>query len=117
LPQYTGSDRVFGVGNVVSGQGNIRVSLLHSQAVTTQIVENYIGVAEGDAALSGWYRAAEASGAAQAAGLEERIEALPGLSEGQVTSLEQRIRTQQERAGYTGDYASWIVRETPPDLE
>jgi ferredoxin/flavodoxin---NADP+ reductase len=44
LPQYTGCDRVFGVGNVVTGQGNIRASLVHSQEVTTQLVENYIGV-------------------------------------------------------------------------
>ena len=31
LPRYTAMDRVFGVGNVVTGQGNIRVSLVHSQ--------------------------------------------------------------------------------------
>jgi len=27
VPRYTAMDRVFGVGNVVTGQGNIRVSL------------------------------------------------------------------------------------------
>jgi hypothetical protein len=31
--------------------------------------------------------------------------------------LEQRIRGHHERVGYTGDYDSWIARETPPDLE
>ncbi len=118
LPQYADSDHVFGVGNVVSGQGNIRVSLVHSQAVTTKIVENYIGIGgDGTADLSGWYAAAEARGAAQATALEERIETLPGLSTEQVAAIEERIRALQHRVGYTADYDTWIARETPPDLE
>jgi NADPH-dependent glutamate synthase beta subunit-like oxidoreductase len=117
VPQYCGSDRIFGVGNVVSGQGNIRVSLLHSQGVATHIVENYIGVGgEGTADLSGWYAAAEARGAAQAQALEERVRKLPALSETDVAAVEQRIRSLQEKVGYS-DYNTWIARETPPDLE
>ena len=117
LPQYSGSDYVFGVGNVVSGQGNIRVSQVHSQAVTTRIVETYIGVGNGTADLSGWYEAAEARGAAQAVALQKRVEALPGLSETELAALEQRIRGLQHRAGYRNGYDAWIAAETPPDLE
>jgi hypothetical protein len=117
LPQYAGSDHVFGVGNVVSGQGNIRVSLIHSQAVTTRIVENYIGVGNGTADLAGWYAAAEARGAAQAAALQARVEALPGLSDSEVLELQARIRDLQHKAGYTSDYDTWIKTCTPPDLE
>jgi ferredoxin/flavodoxin---NADP+ reductase len=117
LPQYAGSDHVFGVGNVVSGQGNIRVSQVHSQAVTTRIVENYIGVGNGSSDLSGWYEAAEARGAAQAMALQKRVEALPGLSESQLAALEERIRGLQQRAGYLSGYETWIAAETPPDLE
>jgi len=102
LPRYTGGDRVFGVGNVVTGQGNIRVSLVHSREVTTQLIESYM---------------AEARGAAQANAVEERIQALPTLSESEIAAIEQRIRALQERAGYTVDYDTWIARETPPDLE
>ena len=39
LPRYAGSDHVYGVGNVVTGKGNIRVSLVHSQEATTRLVE------------------------------------------------------------------------------
>jgi ferredoxin--NADP+ reductase len=117
LPQYSGSDHVFGVGNVVSGQGNIRVSQVHSQAVTTRIVETYMGVGKGTAELSGWYEAAEAGGAAQAVSLQKRVEALPGLSETALVALEQRIRGLQHRAGYLKGYDAWIAAETPPDLE
>ncbi|HEV3331225.1 MAG TPA: FAD-dependent oxidoreductase [Bryobacteraceae bacterium] len=117
LPQYTGCDRVFGVGNVVTGQGNIRASLVHSQEVTTQLVENYIGVGTGAADYVALYAAAEAQGAAQAKAVEERIKSLPALSESEIAALEQRICSLQERAGYTADYDSWIRQETPPDLE
>src|SRR5260370_20504360 len=39
VPRYTAMDRVFGVGNVVTGQGNIRGSLVHSQKVTKRVVD------------------------------------------------------------------------------
>jgi NADPH-dependent glutamate synthase beta subunit-like oxidoreductase len=117
LPQYTGRDRVFGVGNVVTGQGNIRASLVHSQQVTNELVENYIGVGTGAADYVALYAAAEARGAAQAKAVEERIDSLPALSANEIAAIEQRIRSLQERVGYTADYDTWIARETPPDLE
>lgn len=47
LPRYTGYERVFGVGNVVTGQGNIRVSLMHSQEVTNHLITDYMGIGDG----------------------------------------------------------------------
>ncbi len=117
LPRYSDADRVFGVGNVVTGQGNIRVSLVHSQKVTNHLIENYIGVGSGDGDLSDLYAATEAQVAGQTQAIEKRVEALPALSQGEVSALEQRIRNLQERAGYTSDYDSWIAKVTPPDLE
>src|SRR5882762_1853294 len=73
LPRYVGTDRVFGVGNVVTGQGNIRASLVHSQEVTTKIIENYIGVADGASASARFYAGAEAQGAAQAQAIRARV--------------------------------------------
>ena len=117
VAQYSGSDRVFGVGNVVTGQGNIRASLLHSQELTTRLIENYIGVGSGEADVGVFYKASESRSARQARAVEERVEALPALSESEIAALEQRIRTLQERVGYTGDYDSWIAKVTPADLE
>ena len=117
LPRYAGCDRVFGVGNVVTGQGNIRVSLVHSRQVTNQLIEDYMDVEDGRSDLSGLHAAAEARGAAQAEAVAERIRTLPSLSGDEVSALEQRIRSWQERVGYSSDYDSWIARETPPDLE
>ena len=116
LPRYSACERVFGVGNVVTGQGNIRVSLVHSRAVTTQLIENYIGVRDDGSDFHGLYASAEARGAAEAKVVEERIQTLPSLSESEIALMEQRIRILQERVGYS-DYSSWIAAETPPDLE
>src|SRR5580658_3506316 len=100
LPRYAASDHVFGVGNVVTGQGNIRVSLVHSQKVTNRLIESYL-VGDGDKALPGLYAAAESRAAAQASAVEERVKAQPPLSEAGVAAIEARIRGVQERAGYT----------------
>ena len=117
LPQYTGADRVFGVGNVVTGQGNIRVSLVHSQKVTTELIEKYMGVGDGDRNLAGINAPAEARAAGQAEAVADGVKALPALSESEVAALEKRIRSLQERVGYTSDYDSWISKVTPRDLE
>jgi ferredoxin/flavodoxin---NADP+ reductase len=113
LPRYIGSDHVFGVGNVVTGQGNIRSSLLHSQEVTTKLIENYIGVADGDTESARFYAGAEARGAAQAQAVRDRVQLMRSLSYHEVAAIEQRIRVLQERVGYTGDYDSWIASVTP----
>jgi NADPH-dependent glutamate synthase beta subunit-like oxidoreductase len=117
LPRYTGCDHVYGVGNVVTGQGNIRVSLVHSQKVTTSLIETYLGVAHRDAPLSALYQAAEAQVATQTRTIEEKIETLPPLSPAKVAEIEQRVHSLQQRAGYISDYDSWIAKVTPPDLE
>jgi ferredoxin/flavodoxin---NADP+ reductase len=117
LPRYVGCDHVFGVGNVVTGQGNIRVSLIHSQRVTTHLIENYIGIGDGVGDLSALYEAAEARAAEQAEAVEQTIRSLPALSPERLTALEKRVRMLQERVGYRADYDSWIAKVTPPDLE
>jgi ferredoxin--NADP+ reductase len=113
LPRYGGSDHVFGVGNVVTGQGNIRSSLLHSQEVTTKLIKNYIGVADEGTASTRFYAGAEARGIAQALAVRDRVQVMRGLSHNEIATIEERIRVLQERVGYSGDYDSWIASVTP----
>ena len=117
LPRYGESDHVFGVGNVVTGQGNIRSSLLHSQEVTTKLIENYIGVGDESAASARFYAGAEARGTAQAQAVRDRVQVMQGLSHHEIAALERRIRAFQERVGYIGDYDSWIAGATPAVTE
>jgi len=117
LPRYSGANRVFGVGNVVTGQGNIRVSLVHSQKVTKRLVEEYLRTGDSDAAGAASVASTEARAADQARALDQVVESLPALSQEQVAAIEKRIRARQEQVGYTSDYDSWIAKVTPPDLE
>ena len=113
LNRYRESDHVFGVGNVVTGQGNIRSSLLHSQEVTAKLIEAYIGIAPEGTVSAQFYVGAEARATAQARTVCDRVVVMRGLSSHEIAALEQRIRALQERAGYTGDYDSWIARAAP----
>ncbi len=117
LPRYSGADHVFGVGNVVTGQGNIRVSLVHSQKVTKQLIEEYLLAGKDSATATAAFASAEARATGQAQAVEEAVESLPSLSPDQMAAIERRVRARQERVGYTSDYDSWIAKVTPPDLE
>src|ERR1035437_4303661 len=86
--RYSVSDNVFGVGNVVTGQGNIRNSLVHSQKVTNQIIENYMGVGDGDGNISGFYASSEANAAEHAKSVGEHVKTMPALSESQIAAIE-----------------------------
>ncbi len=113
VPRYTAMDRVFGVGNVVTGQGNIRVSLVHSQKVTKRVV---------DSMQSGGASVATGSGPEQQVAkamdaIGKQIEAIPELSDDQMAAVERQVQALQQKAGYTADYDSWIAKVTPPDLE
>jgi hypothetical protein len=117
VPQYAGMDRVFGVGNVVTGQGNIRVSLVHSQKVARRLVQCMdCGDALAQSASAG-ATATEQQVANGVAELAERIAQIPRLSPTQMSAVEHHVHTLRHKAGCTSDYDSWIAQITPPDLE
>ena len=102
LGVYDESKGVFGIGNVVTGQGNIRASLLHAQKVAGYLAENYF---------------AGALGAAGAETVKKHVAGRAPLSGKTVEAVRARVRELQERTGYDGDYAAWIARVTPADME
>jgi len=107
-------DRVFGVGNVVTGQGNIRVSLVHSQKVTKRVVDCMKGD-DGNAATGIGSAEQQVAGAMDA--IEKQMEAIPRLLDDQMAKVERQVHALQQKAGFTSDYDSWIAKVTPPDLE
>jgi ferredoxin/flavodoxin---NADP+ reductase len=114
VPRYTAMDRVFGVGNVVTGQGNIRVSLVHSQKVTKRVVDCMEG-ADGNAAAPAGSAQPQVANAMDAIG--KQIEMIPQLSDDQMAGVERQVHALQQKAGFTSDYDSWIAKVTPSDLE
>src|SRR5262249_24429443 len=109
VPRYTAMDCVFGVGNVVTGQGNIRVSLVHSQKVTKRVVDSIKGGDENAAAQTGSPEQQVAS-AMDAVG--KQIEAIPRLSDDQIAAVKRQVHALQQSAGYSSDYDSWIAKVT-----
>jgi ferredoxin/flavodoxin---NADP+ reductase len=107
VPCYSPMDRVFGVGNVVTGQGNIRVSLVHSQKVTKRVVDG----------MKGDGGSAQQQVASGMDAIEKQIELIPQLSDQQMAEVERQVHALQQKAGFTSDYDSWIAKVTPPDLE
>jgi hypothetical protein len=114
VPRYTHLDRVFGVGNVVTGQGNIRVSLVHSQKVTKRVVD-CMESADGNAAAPAGSAQQQVAGAIDAIG--KQIEVIPELSDDQMAEVERQVHALQQKAGFTSAYDNWIAKVTPPDLE
>jgi hypothetical protein len=47
----------------------------------------------------------------------EEIAKLPPASPAALEKVLSRVRERQRAVGYTGDYASWMAKVTPPDLE
>jgi NADPH-dependent glutamate synthase beta subunit-like oxidoreductase len=101
LGVYDAEKGIFGVGNVVTGQGNIRASLLHAQKVATYLNENYF---------------AGAIGAAGAEVVKGHLARKAPLAPAKLAEIRKRIQALQDKADYRSDYHAWIKRVTPPDL-
>ncbi len=117
IGRLDGYDTVFGVGNVVTGQGNILVSRRHSTEVSLQLIEHFLGLDEGEHA-SEEELLAPISGRAEA--VSARVAEIVGrsarLNAEQVDALLQRVGARQQAVGYSGSYREWITRVTPADL-
>ncbi len=110
-PSYVPRQGVFAVGNVVTGKGNIRISLKHGQEIAERMVLRYLGLAErGDDLFPPHV---EWKGQSLGASVVEWIEAEPPLPPEQVRTLVQRVHHRWKAVGYDGDYAAWIEKMTP----
>jgi hypothetical protein len=81
---------LFGVGNVVTGKGNIVASRKHARSVATRITADHLE-------------------------LVRKVKKLEPLDDATRGELLRRVREQHERTGYGGDYAAWIDAATPDD--
>lgn len=114
--EYEGIPGVFGVGNVVTGQGNIRVSFVHGQFVAKHLIENYLGIGE-SRDISAAQAPAQAKGAAGAAQVEQHLQKKGPLEPQKVKEILDRVKRRQREVGFEGTYKQWIAKVLPPDLE
>ncbi|MBI2822725.1 MAG: hypothetical protein HYX74_10915 [Acidobacteria bacterium] len=114
--QYEPAPQVFGVGNVVTGQGNIAISQKHAAHVATHILENYFGVGNGSRDISAIYEAAEERTGEQMEHVLDFLHRQPLLSPEQANRIVQRVQRRMREIGYLS-YRRWIESVTPTDLE
>jgi ferredoxin--NADP+ reductase len=109
---------VFATGNVATGKGNIVASRKHARHVGEIMIEAFLGL--GEEGHSGEEALAEAAAAAareEAARVAERLAVQPRIRPEALEAIRARVAERQRTVGYPGDYATWIQRVTPPDLE
>lgn len=114
LGRLDGQPRVFSVGNVVTGKGNIVSSRRHAASVGERLLESYLGLSAGqphdeDAIID--KVADRTSGEAES--IKSDVKALPELSAAAIAQIRQRIKARQDEVGYDGDLAAWVAAEPP----
>jgi NADPH-dependent glutamate synthase beta subunit-like oxidoreductase len=109
--EVRGLPHVFGLGNVLTGKGNIKDSRESARDVSNQLLADYLGVGGGDAVglLDGAHTGAAERGA-QAA---DRAAARPVAQPAEIKALCERVRGLWSASGFDGDYRTWIAAHPP----
>lgn len=111
-----GYDNVFGVGNAVTGRGNILVSRRHSLETAAVLLEHFLGLGERQSSEDE-VRAAQSEVVDR---WRERVTAwLRTCSDpapAARAALLGRVQQRQREVGYDGAYRAWIERVSPIDM-
>jgi hypothetical protein len=109
--ELRGLSGVYGLGNVLTGQGNIKDSRDSARDVSQRAIASYLGLVEGsaepilEAAHQRRHDAAERA-------IEEVIHR-PKAEPEQIRAFLERIFERWREVGYTGDYRAWIDAHRP----
>jgi len=113
-----GYPTVFSAGNVVTGKGNIVASRKHARAIGETVIEAFLGLGEdGHAGEEALIDAAHQGLRERAATLSEEIGKKQSIAPEVLETLRKRVRERQRAVGYAGDFAAWIERVTPREVE
>lgn len=104
-----GFANVFGLGNVLTGKGNIKESRKNSQQVSAEVIASYLGVGDRELSMNGAHKAVRE--AAEPA-IETALSRAP-LAPENLAHVAARVEALWKRAGYPGDYAAYIQSVTP----
>ncbi len=117
LGRLTDYPNLYSAGNVVTGKGNIVASRKHATHVGECVIAAFLGLDDeaghrGEEALL----AANPGAKDSAEKLAHQLKDEPPLDEAGMKAVRERVKSRQRAVGYTGDYAGWIAKVTPPDL-
>ncbi|MFI5306587.1 MAG: hypothetical protein ACHQ53_04495 [Polyangiales bacterium] len=106
---------VFGLGNVLTGKGNIRDSRDNAQEISELVIRDYLGLQDESTEARGLAMVAGSHQAAQVAA-KNVVESAIRRAKVSVERLQQianAIDRRWQATGYGGDYAAWIGRHRP----
>jgi len=110
-----GFDRVFAIGNAVTGKGNINESIKHSKEISTGIIDNFLEVQQTD--YEDWHRQTAQRvdrDMQRIIGDIERQDSIPANITEQIFA---KVSELQKKAGFDGNYTKWVQAHTPVRLE
>jgi len=103
-----GLDGVFGLGNVLTGKGNIRDSRVNASVVAERVIENLIGVPDEPQNLDDMSDALHEEFRARAQPVVDRVLSGDKLPPEKIGPILERVRCRWDEVGYAGDYRAWI---------
>jgi ferredoxin/flavodoxin---NADP+ reductase len=107
-----GLPHVFGLGNALTGKGNIKESRKNAQEIGNALIKSYLGLG-GELSLEGAHE--QAREVAEAAIAE--AQAQPRLAPSQIEQIMRDVKQQWQRVGYDGSYDHWVEKVMPRGKE
>jgi hypothetical protein len=104
-----GQTGVFGLGNVLTGQGNIKDSRENAHEIIERSVLAYLGLGEGPQTLLGEVAARRE----QIAGVVGRAVSTRKATPDELRAFMSFVYARWREVDYPGDYATWIARHQP----
>lgn len=108
-----GVDGVFGLGNVLTGKGNIRDSRINASVVAERIIENLLGVPDTPDVLDDMSDALHGEFRDRAQPIVDRALSGDKLPPERVAPILERVKRRWDEVGYAGDYRAWIEARRP----
>jgi ferredoxin/flavodoxin---NADP+ reductase len=108
---------IYAAGNVLTGKGNIKDSLVSGTQIGIHVAERYLGLAGNDEDGSPFTEAKREEAHQEGLRMAASINAREWIAPAQVAAIIERVRERQRAVGYDGDYRGWIKKVTPPDLQ
>jgi NADPH-dependent glutamate synthase beta subunit-like oxidoreductase len=107
----TGLPGVFGLGNVLTGKGNIKESRANAKNISDRLLSDHLGLTNGHGAdaLAGLHEAAQGQAQALVSSALKR----PKVPSNRLGTIATALAGRWQATGYDGNYASWIERHKP----
>jgi ferredoxin/flavodoxin---NADP+ reductase len=111
--RVSGFDRVFALGNTVTGRGNIRASRVHGREVSEWVMNECLDWHPEDREmLAGLLKLPPESDT-----VLEFLNQKQLLPASKIRRIFERVEERQRQVGYKGDYATWLKKHRPVRLE